>query len=33
MWGQQIGVQFAEGFISEKLLSIKSLDAFIQNVT
>lgn len=33
MWGQQIGVAFAEGFISEKLLGIKSMDAFIQNVT
>lgn len=33
MWGQQIGVQFAEGFISEKLIGIKSMDAFIQNVT
>lgn len=33
MWGQQIGVQYAEGFISEKLLGIKSLDGIIQNVT
>lgn len=33
MWGQQIGVQFAEGFISEKLMGIKTMDAFIQNVT
>lgn len=33
MWGQQIGVQYAEGFISEKLLGIRSLDGIIQNVT
>lgn len=33
MMGKNIGVQYAEGFITEKLLGIKSLDAFIQNVT
>lgn len=33
MWGQQIGVQYAEGFISEKLLGIKSFDGIIQNLT
>ena len=33
MLGKRIGVQYAEGFISEKVLGINSLDAFIQNVT
>ena len=33
MWGQQIGVRFAEGFISEKVLGVKTIDTFIQNVT
>ncbi len=33
MWGQQIGVAFAEGFISEKVIGVKSMDGFIQNVT
>lgn len=31
--GQQIGVQFAEGFITKKLLGIGTLDAIIQNKT
>jgi bacillithiol biosynthesis deacetylase BshB1 len=31
--GQQIGVDYAEGFISKKLLGISSLDAIIQNKT
>lgn len=31
--GQQIGVQYAEGFITKKLLGIGSLDAIIQNKT
>ena len=31
--GQQIGVQYAEGFISKKMLGIGSLDAIIQNKT
>jgi bacillithiol biosynthesis deacetylase BshB1 len=31
--GQQIGVQYAEGFITRKLLGIGSLDAIIQNKT
>ena len=31
--GQQIGVQYAEGFITQKILGIKSLDAIIQNKT
>ena len=33
MLGKRIGVQYAEGFISEKVLGISSFDAFIQNVT
>ena len=33
MLGKRIGVQYAEGFISEKVLGINSLDVFIQNVT
>ena len=31
--GQQIGVQYAEGFITKKMLGIGSLDAIIQNKT
>jgi bacillithiol biosynthesis deacetylase BshB1 len=31
--GQQIGVQYAEGFVTKKLLGIGSLDAIIQNKT
>ena len=31
--GQQIGVEYAEGFITKKLLGIGSLDAIIQNKT
>jgi predicted nucleic-acid-binding protein len=31
--GQQIGVEYAEGFITKKLLGIRSLDAIIQNKT
>lgn len=33
MLGKRIGVEYAEGFISEKVLGISSFDAFIQNVT
>jgi bacillithiol biosynthesis deacetylase BshB1 len=33
MLGKRIGVHYAEGFISEKVLGINSLDAFIQNET
>ncbi|KAI9432629.1 LmbE family protein [Russula earlei] len=33
MLGKRIGVQYAEGFISEKVLGVSSFDAFIQNVT
>jgi hypothetical protein len=31
--GQQIGVEYAEGFITKKILGIGSLDAIIQNKT
>lgn len=31
--GQQIGVQFAEGFISEKMIGIQSFDGLIQKTT
>jgi len=31
--GQQIGVQYAEGFISEKMIGIQSFDALIQQTT
>lgn len=31
--GQQIGVQYAEGFISEKMIGIKSFDNLIQETT
>ncbi len=31
--GQQIGVQYAEGFISEKMIGIQSFDALIQKTT
>lgn len=31
--GKMIGVQYAEGFISEKIIGIKSLDTFIQHAT
>jgi N-acetylglucosamine malate deacetylase 1 len=33
IFGKRIGVQFAEGFISEKWLGIQSFDAFISNPT
>ena len=33
MLGKRIGVQYAEGFLSEKVIGLKSFDAFIQNVT
>jgi len=33
MMGKRIGVQYAEGFISEKLLGLSSFDAIIKNVT
>ena len=31
--GKRIGVKYAEGFISEKVLGVRSMDAFVQNVT
>ncbi len=33
MFGKRIGVKFAEGFISEKKIGIRNLDALIQNET
>jgi bacillithiol biosynthesis deacetylase BshB1 len=33
MLGKRIGVEYAEGFISEKVLGIKGFDAFVQHVT
>ena len=33
MLGKMIGVPYAEGFISEKMIGISSLDSLIQNVT
>ncbi len=33
MFGKRIGVKYAEGFISEKKLGIRNLDALIQNET
>jgi bacillithiol biosynthesis deacetylase BshB1 len=33
MLGKRIGVKFAEGFISEKVLGIKTFDAFVQQAT
>jgi bacillithiol biosynthesis deacetylase BshB1 len=33
MLGKMIGVKYAEGFISEKMIGFKSIDAFIQNIT
>ena len=33
MFGKRIGVKYAEGFISEKKIGIRSLDALIMNET
>ena len=33
MFGKMIGVKHAEGFISKKMIGMRSFDAFIQNVT
>lgn len=33
MLGKRIGVSFAEGYISEKIIGLNSFDAIIQNVT
>ena len=32
-FGQQVGVQYAEGFISEKMIGIQSFDGLIQKTT
>jgi len=32
-FGQQVGVQYAEGFISEKMIGIQSFDRLIQKIT
>ena len=33
MYGKMIGVKYAEGFISRKMIGIKTFDALIQNNT
>lgn len=33
IFGKRIGVQFAEGFLTQKMLGVKSFDAFILNET
>ncbi len=33
MFGKRIGVEYAEGFCTEKTLGIKSFDALVQNIT
>lgn len=33
MFGKRIGVDYAEGFISKKIIGVRSFDAFVQNVT
>lgn len=33
MFGKMIGVEYAEGFITEKMIGVKSIDAFIQENT
>ncbi|MBL7721276.1 MAG: bacillithiol biosynthesis deacetylase BshB1, partial [Chitinophagaceae bacterium] len=33
MFGKRIGVKYAEGFIAEKKIGIRNLDALIQNET
>ena len=33
MFGKMVGVQYAEGFISEKMIGVKSMDSFIQQDT
>jgi hypothetical protein len=33
MFGKRIGVKYAEGFISEKKIGLRSLSALIQNET
>jgi N-acetylglucosamine malate deacetylase 1 len=33
MFGKRIGVKYAEGYLTTKMIGVKSFDAFIQNVT
>lgn len=33
MFGKRIGVKYAEGYLTTKMIGIRSFDAFIQNVT
>ena len=33
MFGKRIGVKYAEGYLTTKMIGIKSFDAFIQNIT
>ncbi|MEP6466943.1 MAG: bacillithiol biosynthesis deacetylase BshB1 [Parafilimonas sp.] len=33
MFGKRIGVQYAEGYLTTKMIGVNSFDAFIQNVT
>ena len=33
MFGKPIGVKYAEGYLTTKMIGVKSFDAFIQNVT
>jgi bacillithiol biosynthesis deacetylase BshB1 len=33
MLGKRVGVKFAEGYVSEKMIGIKSFDAIIQHIT
>jgi bacillithiol biosynthesis deacetylase BshB1 len=33
MFGKRIGVEYAEGYITTKMIGVSSFDAFIQNVT
>ena len=33
MMGKRIGVDYAEGFISEKVIGFRNFDSFIKNVT
>jgi hypothetical protein len=30
MYGKMIGVPYAEGFITEKMIGVRSMDSFIQ---
>ena len=33
MFGKRIGVQYAEGYLTTKMIGVRNFDAFIQNVT